>query len=268
MSNQRRVLAEVLAIDAWHQPFRTNGGTSTVHVELSFRNGHIGGDDPDFPFTFRIALKRALLTIKLEPPLKLDRHSVARSNEKDRGEHTKTVSLRDEAKANASLSGKVTPATIHASISGGASSMLETSQQDKLHITRSVPKIIATPRPMGMHEYAWELLPGHDDILDGQPWNPVDDPRFAVQSLKAIGPLPPTVKVFVSCKLQDIDITDLRLKKTGPFDVIKEAAFHRLNTTVAIQHLKLTLKDMNLEVGHLDDRFSSLIIADILASEQ
>lgn len=268
MSNQRRVLAEVLAIDAWHQPLRTNGGTSSVHVELSFRNGRIGGDDPEFPFTFRIALKRALLTVKLEPPLKLDRNSVARSIPVDQGEHTKTLSLRDEAKANASFSGKVSPSSLHASISGGASVHAEASQQDQLRVVQSIPRIIATPRPMGSHEYAWELVPGHNETLEGQPWNPVAEPRLSVHSVNSLGAIAPSIKIFVSCDLHDIEITDLKLKKNGPLDILKEAAFNRVNVAVAVQHLKLTLKEMTLEVGQLDDRFSELIVADLLSTEQ
>lgn len=267
MNNQRRVLAEVLAIDAWHQPIRTNGGTSSVHVELSFRNGRIGGDDADFPFTFRIALKRALLTVKLEPPLKLDRNSVARSIPVDVGEHTKTLSLLDEAKANVAFNGKISPSSLHASMSGGGSVKAEASQQDQLRVVQSIPRIIATPRPMGLHEYAWELVPGHNETLEGQPWNPVEQPRLSVQSLKASNSIEPVIKIFVSCDLQDIEITDLKLKKNGPLEIIKEAAFNRVNIAVAVQHLKLTLKDMSLEVGDLDDRFASLLVADIISSE-
>lgn len=71
------MLAEVLRLDAWHKPLRTDGGTSSVYVELSFEEGRLGGD-ADLPFTFRVRLKRALLTIEVEEPLKIDRASIAR----------------------------------------------------------------------------------------------------------------------------------------------------------------------------------------------
>lgn len=64
MSNNRtRVLGEVLSLDAWHDPFRCNGETSGVFVELSFHEGRLGGEESNIPFTFKIELKRALLTV-------------------------------------------------------------------------------------------------------------------------------------------------------------------------------------------------------------
>ncbi len=95
MNNQKRVLAQVLSIDAWHGPIRTDGDVSAVHVELSFQQGRMGGDDPGFPFTFNIALKRALLTVRLEPPLKLDRNSVARQIPSNQGEYTRIMAALD-----------------------------------------------------------------------------------------------------------------------------------------------------------------------------
>ncbi|WP_454280123.1 hypothetical protein [Sphingomonas sp. Marseille-Q8236] len=94
MSNNRRVLAQALAIDAWHEPMRFDGQTFSVHVELSFKSGRIGGDDPNFPFTFNIALKRALLILKMEEPLVIDRRTVARSIPANTAEMTRIVDAR------------------------------------------------------------------------------------------------------------------------------------------------------------------------------
>jgi hypothetical protein len=63
--NRTKVLGEVLSLDAWHEPFRCDGETSGVFVELSFHEGRLGGDDAAMPVTFKIELKRALLTVRL-----------------------------------------------------------------------------------------------------------------------------------------------------------------------------------------------------------
>lgn len=186
MSNNRRVLAQALAIDAWHEPMRFDGETFSVHVELSFKSGRIGGDDPTFPFTFNIALKRALLTLKLESPLAIDRRTVARSIPNSSAELTRIISAKEEAKSNIDFGGKISPESLSFALSANNSNKNIKSNERQVKIVQELPRIIANPQPRGPTEYAWELTPGQSDTLDGQPWDPVEQPRFSV-SYKANG---------------------------------------------------------------------------------
>lgn len=267
MNNQRRVLAELLSIDAWHDPIRINKNTSKVHVELSFRQGRLGGESDDFPFTFNVALKRAVLTVTLEPPLELDRNSVARRIPTNQAEMTRITSAREAAKSNSEFGGRVSPTSIAATAKAGIGKETEISRAEELKFVQPTPKIIAIPRPGGAHEYYWELLPGFDEVLDGQPWDPVKEPRFSTKVLNEDSRIERVIKATVSCKLEDIVISDLLLKNPTPINIIKEMAFNRVNEAAAIQQLKLTLKDMNLEAGAVDNRFSELMIADVLSVE-
>ena len=268
MSNKRRVLAQVLSIDAWHSPITYDGKKFSVHVELSFRNGRIGGDDPDFPFTFNIALKRALLTLELEQPLAIDRASVARHIPADQAELTKILAARDEAKTNVNFTGKITPASLALSLSGNADQTQSQSREDQIKVVQQIPRVIAQPHPIGEREYAWELSPGHGMLLEGQPWDPVEQPRLSARYIGQGRPaIEPALKAFVSCKLEDIEITDLKLKDQSISGILKEMAFNRVNEAAAIQQLKLTLREMELQTGSLGDIYSEMTIADVIVSE-
>ncbi|WP_342251386.1 hypothetical protein [Sphingomonas sp. OTU376] len=268
MNNQIRVLSQVLAIDAWHKPLRVDGGTSSVHVELSFHQGRLGGDNPDMPFTFRVRLKKALLTVSVEQPLEIDRESVARSIPPSSLEHTKILKLNEKAKQNASLLGKISPSALQIAAGASISSEVESTADEEYRFVRHIPNIIATPKPKGAREFSWELRPGQSETLEGEPWNPVEEPRLSVKSLLNQARLDPAIRVTVSCKFEDLEIDDLSLKGTGIIDIAKEALFNRMNEAAAIQQLKLTLRDAQLEFGDIDDKFSNLLIADMLASKQ
>ncbi|SEI86231.1 hypothetical protein SAMN05428950_101409 [Sphingomonas sp. OV641] len=269
MSNKRRVLAEVLSIDAWHEPMRFNGESFSVHVELSFRGGRVGGDNPDFPFTFNIALKRALLTLNLERPLIIERNSVARSIPKNKGELTRISRARDEVRSNAELGGKLSPSSMAISLSGGSKKSEAKEMEDKIKVVQEVPRIIALPLPSGLNEYAWELKPGQSETLEGQPWDPVEEPRLSAKIKTGGQPkIEPIIKAIVTCKLEDIAITELTLKDTSFLSSLKEAAFNNVNKAAAIQHLKFTLREMELETGEFGDLFSAVTIADLIVAEQ
>ncbi len=268
MSNKRRVLAQVLSIDAWHEPMKFDGQTFSVHVELSFKNGRVGGDNPDFPFTFNVALKRALLTLTLEKPLVIDRNSVARSIPLNQAEMTRIVSARDEVKSSVELGGKVSPLTMAFSLTGKTAGSEANSRENQVKVVQEVPRIIALPQPSGRREYAWELKPGQSETLEGQPWDPVAEPRFSARITTDGKPrIEPIIKAVVSCKLEDLDITDLTLKDSSVVGIFKEMAFNRVNTAAAVQHLKFTLKEMELETGDFGDLFSAVTLADVILSE-
>lgn len=267
MQNHRRVLAEVLSIDAWHDPIKVDGSTSAVHVELSFQQGRLGGDDSEFPFTFNIALKRALLTVQIEQPLVIDRRSIARPNPNQTVEITKLHAAREEAQSSIAYGAKLSPASVAAFFSASAKTDANTKREDQLKLVQAVPRIIASPRPKGEREYSWELLPSYEETLDGQPWDPVENPRLSVRGPRERGALDPVISVHVSCKLEDIQITDLTLKRSTGFGLLRDMLFDRVNEAAAIQHLKLVLRDRYLEVGHMDDRYSEVGIADVLSIE-
>lgn len=268
-SNRKRVLSDVLSVDAWHEPFRVDGTTSAVHVELSFTEGRIGGSDQEFPFTFKVSLKQALLTVSVEQPLEIDRRSIARSIPEAEVELTRLRAARDTAESRLSGKAKLTPALFGAALTGEASRKEELTEQDTLKIVQSVPEILVSPLPRSSQEYAWELVPTYRDGLRGQPWDPVDSPRLRVSPSSATLPaLLPTVSVRVSCALEDLEISDLVPKKNGLSSMVRDLIFNDINKAAAIQHLKRVLQEADLEPGTLDNRFSDILLASVLAAQE
>lgn len=263
--NRKRILSEVLSIDSWHEPFWIDGSTSAVHVELSFHEGRLGGDTDDFPFTFKINLKKALLTIRVERPLEIERSSVARSVPEAQVELTRLRMAREAAQAQVGVSANITPAALAFALRGEAKKATEISSQDELKMVQSLPETLVSPRPDGPQQYSWELEPTFRSALRGQPWDPVASPRLRVRFPGSHLKLDPCISVEIRCALEDIHISDLRPKKYGVGEDIKEMIFNRINEAAAIQHLKLTLRDADLEPSQLDNRFSEIILASVIS---
>lgn len=265
-NNRTRILSQVLSLEAWHEPFRLDGDTAAVYVELSFREGRVGGDDRDIPFTFVINLKRALLTVQLEAPLQIDRHSIARGIPETQVEHSKVRTAKLLAESSLIGKAKLSPASLHLALSGHAKADSAVSQEDQLRVVQTIPETLVTPRPENARAYSWEMEPSFHPTLRGQPWHPVDAPRLKMRVRGALGKLLPAVRAEVTCALEDIEITDLKAKNPGVNQGLRNIVYNEVSHAAAVQHLKLILKDADLEPGLLDNRFSNLIIASVLAA--
>lgn len=263
--NRLRVLAEVMSIDAWHEPFQIDGATSAVHVEVSFQQGRLGGRDSDIPFTFRIALKRALLTVHLEHPLTIKRSSVARDIPEVPAELSRILSAKKVAKTNLTTKGVLNPASLSLGLEGSATTDREATKEEQVKVVQQVPRIIATSKPRSTQEYAWDLQPTYEDYLEGQPWDPVTEPRLRVKHPTERQKLEPSIKITLSCALEDLSITDLTPKPAGFVETVKQYVANGVSYAAAVQYLKRALVDADLHVGQVDNRFSDLLIADVLA---
>lgn len=267
-NNRTRILSEIIALDAWHAPFRIDGNSSGVFVELSFQEGRIGGDNSAIPFTFKVSLKKALLTVTLESPLEIDRASIARSVPEAEIELTKIKTAKDLAEASLIGKAKISPAALHIALNGSAKTEASVSQEDQLRLVQTIPETMVTPRPRGSRGYSWEMEPSFRPNLRGQPWDPITAPRLKVKSLGKLQSIDPAIKVEIRCALEDLDISDIKKKQSGINGSIRNILYNEISEAAAIQHLKLILRDADLEAGELDNRFSGLILANVLAVPQ
>lgn len=267
-NNRARVLSEVLSLDAWHDPLRVDGTTSAVYVELTFSEGRIGGNDSKIPFTFRLSLKRALLTINVEDSLSIDRASIARSIPSAQVELSKVLTAKQLAESSLVGKAKLSPAALHIALSGEAKRESAVSQEDQVRIVQTIPETIVTPKPNGNQSYSWDLQPSFNPTLQNQPWHPIDAPRLRIKPRGKLGKILPTVNVTVNCALEDIEISELKLKNDDLNSKIRNLVHKDVNEAAAIQHLKMTLAEADLEPSELDNRFSNLLIANVLALSQ
>ncbi|WP_162928353.1 hypothetical protein, partial [Sphingopyxis terrae] len=208
-SNHKRILSDVLALEAWHDPFLISDQAAGVYVELAFSEARIGGESPEIPFTFKLALRRALLTVTVSEPLQIDRNSVARSVPEAQVEFSRLKLAKDQVASDAKVKGRISPSSMHLALEGSTSYDQEVTRQDQLKLVQTLPETLVSPIPVGNSAYSWSMEPTFRETLSGQPWNPVDSPRFKIKPPKNFSKFDASIKIEVTCALEDIKISDI-----------------------------------------------------------
>jgi hypothetical protein len=269
VTNRRSLLSEVVSLDAWHSPMKVGPGKSEVCVEITFKEGRLGGDDDDFPFTFKMALKRATLAVKLEAPLTIDRRSIARNIPDTLIEQSKVRTLRSKIQSMLSANTQIGTGGLNARLEAGSMGEIAGASEDEIRLIQKVPPILVASEPFGSHEYRWTLEPAIAATLIGQPWDPVAQPRLAARhNFDQLPKLAPEIEVTLSCKLSDTLIEDIQPKDRNMRDLLRGRYSGDARTAAAQQHLKQILRMANLEPGTMDNRFASLIIASVISASE
>lgn len=266
MNNRRRVLAELVSIDAWHEPFHISQGSYGVHVELSFHEARLGSDDPESPVTFRACLRRALLIVSIESPLRIDRASIARSIPIKQAEHTKILRAKNQVRSEVGMKTSIEPRKLAAAVGFSASIESDVSREDEIRFVQTLPETIVTARPQDGMRYRWDMEPSLSDHLSGQPWDPIEAPRMKVILPKTIG-IDPAIKVEIRCAREDLVISDIELKDKSMWSQLESRVRGDLSDATAVQHLKNLLIGADLEPGDIDNRFHEIILADLFAAD-
>lgn len=264
--NRRQFLSEIMSIDAWHDPIVYNSNSAGVYVDMTFEEGRIGGDRGEIPFTFKLNLKRALVTVEVGKSLKFDRRRVARTVPESNVEHTRLRGAREIAESEISSSGSVDLAALAVAISGGAKKRDEISREDEIRLVQTLPETLVTPKSGGISGYSWILEPTFRDFLRGQPWDPFEEPRLFVDNIdKDLNEH--HISVGVHCAFEDLDISDIQPKASMASRDQEELLFHDVNKKSAEHFLKLLLTEAHLLPGRLDNRFRNVVIASVIALE-
>lgn len=265
-SNRRRLLSDLLSIDAWHDPIRVDERTAKVHVELTFKEGRVGGNDAELPFTFRVSLHKAEMTVKLESPLTYDRNTVARSIPAAWAELTRIRTAREQAERTAKVGMNIDAASFAAAFRAQAGETKSDQREDVLKVVQTIPEIMVTPSPSGNNSYSWAMEPTWRPFLSGQPWHPTEQPRMLV-GLNKKTKIDPAISVELRCAFEDIAIYELETKETSVFGLLKASAFNMVNEKAAIQYLKKLITQADLEPSAMDNRFNDVLLASVISLE-
>jgi hypothetical protein len=265
--NRLRLLSDVLSLDAWHSPMRTDRASCQVCVELTFKEGRLGGEDEDFPFTFRLSLKRALMTIRLEEPLDIVRDSVARNIPDSQVHQTRLRAVRDGLIGSIGGEAKISPDTFVAALNAKLKTERTVQNEEETSFIQILPPILAVSEPRGRREYSWTLEPTFMPALRGQPWDPVESPRLSARyDPRKISKVTPAISVRIECALEDLLIQDINPKDRSLQETISNILPGDTRLAAAKQHIKHVLRVANLEPGGLDNRFSRFLVASVLAA--
>jgi hypothetical protein len=132
LTDRIKVFSDVVSIDAWHDPILGKAVPSGVMVDLSFTEGRLGGTEAEFPFTFRIRLKKAVLRIFVEKPLIIDRNSVSRVSHELRVTHNIINEVKEDLRASAKVDISFSPTKLRAAIETKLKAATQSTQTDNV----------------------------------------------------------------------------------------------------------------------------------------
>lgn len=269
-SNARRILRDLVSIEAWYEEFTEDAPSSALTVDLAFREANFGGKETD-KVQFTVRLKRAELSILPEKlgSISVDRKTVFRARRHSKGV-IKTSNTATVTKG-ASLSGELgignTGVQGRAAASGSAN--IKKENTSTLEIEQKFSNIICEHHYGGGDVHCWTMYsnkpPAH---LEGHVW---DEPTHLMDLIHSnartnqrIGS---SVTLQVKCLRKDIDILDIQiLDNQNQWSRFKRKQ-EEMKLRLAEQVIKDNLTDQGLNFDNLSRDHAELIIADIIAEE-
>ena len=220
--NRRKAFADVVAIDAWHDSFSPEVSSVDLHADVVFGTARVGGD-AESPVRFRLSAKRAEIVVIIpdSEPVSVDKKSVVRDAPELQGRLTKIVeqsaqaSLKGSASVSASVSASHT--TMAAALGVETSGQANRSSSEKFEISETVQFLAVTQSKTADGHYRWLIESRAGKILEGRPWVANKQPRLKLidERRDRSKGIPPTVRVEIRCRREDLHIEDLEIKDEG-----------------------------------------------------
>lgn len=267
-SNRIRVLSEVVALDAWHDPFIPATGSSSVYVELCFKNSCVGGDLDEFPFTFRMSLKRAELKISVDDPLRIIRKSIAQGTLDGSVSRVMTMAAKGKIRTGAKATGEIGASGANIDFGINAERTNDLLKDDERVFSSTTPRIVCVGEPCGDGSYKWAMEPAVLDTLCNQPWDKTQERLRVHYDVGRFNPLHPEIKAELTCRFEDIKIDDVLPKEPKFSEQVTSLCRSDSRLKAAKHQLKLLLRDADLEVGAMDNRFATVILGQVVAASE
>jgi hypothetical protein len=267
-NNRTRSFGEIITLEAWHDKFDDTNQKVSLHADVVFREGRLGGD-PTSEVKFRLSVKQAELVIILPElePVKVDPSSVLR-DDSDLTIH-RTLNKNTETNAGASADIKMISTakekiSADVSVSGGQK-ISETEVVEAVEVLKKM-RVVQSKTADG--HYRWELSPAGNTILEGRPWNPNDHPRLKLVDLRSDRSkgIAPAIMLEVRCLREDLRITNIELKDNNLFRKLKEGKAFQNKLIAAQAYIRQRLINEGLNFGDLSDSYAPVVLARIQAA--
>jgi hypothetical protein len=262
--NRRRAFADIVTIDAWHQDFGDNKAKADLHADVVFGTGRVGGE-PDSPIRFRLSIRRAeiIVIIPETEPVAVDPSSVSRDSPNIVGRSIQTVERETHISANAagalslSRQGGNTKGILRAKAGN------KQSRKTKLQLSSQIRLMIVTQSKTAGGDYRWIVEPQVSGVLSGRPWDALKEPRLKLldQRKNRTKGIPPSVRVEVRCRREDLFIQDLQIKDETLWEAAKRKVGFRNKMAAAVSYIRNKLSEEGLEVSNIEDAFSEITLA-------
>jgi hypothetical protein len=266
--NRRRAFADVVTVEAWHDDFKKGASRVDLHADVVFGTARLGGER-ESSVRFRLSIRRAELLIiipELEP-VSVDAESVSRDSPSLHGRLIEIIEEKRAVGAKATASASLDIVHPHASVSSEAEGHVSKSLSKKLELSTSVALMMVTQSKSSEGHYRWLIESTSGSMLEGRPWDAGKQPRLRLidkRSDPSKG-IPPTVRVEVRCRREDLIISDLQMKDEGIWTAVKSRVGHKNRMAAAISYIRNRLSEENLEVQNMEDVFGQLTLGSTIA---
>lgn len=266
--NRKRAFADVVTIDAWHKAFDDQTSTADLHADVVFGTARVGGE-ADSPVRFRLSVKRAEIVVIIpdSEPVVVDRESVSRDEPEVQGKLTEVVEQSAQAHAKGSASASVSAAGFSgsASLEGNAQTAISTSK--RLELSENIQLMLVTQSKTADGHYRWLAEPRTSKVLQGRPWDATKNPRLNLidkRKDRSKG-IPPTVRVELRCRREDLAIDDLVTKDENLWEKIQTRSGFKNRIAAAESYIRDRLSKEGLEVKNIEDIFGQVTLANVTA---
>lgn len=266
--NRRRAFADVVTIDAWHDTFDGDHSVVDLHTDVVFGTARVGGE-PEAPVRFRLSIKQAevVVVIPESEPVAVDTKSVSREMPEQEGRLTKVIEHTAQARAKGNITGSISPTALSASASAESGIEGSLSATKKLEVSATIQFMIVTSSKTAEGHYRWLVKPGTTETLQGRPWDAIKQPRLTLidrRKDRSRG-IPPTVRVEVRCRREDLLIDDLEIKDEGIWESAKRRMGFQNRLAAAVSYIRDHLSAEGLEVKNIEDIFGQVTLGSTTA---
>lgn len=213
-NNLRKMFGDIVSVDAWRTSFDEDGRAS-VHVDLSFLTGHVGGED-HFAVTFTVSLKRAVVKIIIPETENIAVIQSSVDREPTLEGIKKVIKESQIGHAGSAAVDARFRAPLSVTARGEAEITTAGSKKTKTEYNSKISEFQIRQLVDGAKNYGWEITSSENGVLDGKVWDPVRRLRLSVKKI-AESKIEPSMQVCVYCRMGDISIDNIKIKGKTAF---------------------------------------------------
>jgi hypothetical protein len=266
--NRKRAFADVVTIDAWHDGFTANVSTVDLHTDVVFGTARVGGESQS-PVRFRLSAKRAevVVIIPESEPVSVDKKSISRDSPELEGRLTQILEQSSQMNAKGLLSTSASSKGIAASATADVGAQSQHTASKKLEVSATIQFLVVTQSKTADGQYRWSIEPQTKEILEGRPWDATKQPRLKLidERKDRTKGIPPTVRVEVRCRREDLLIKDIQIKDEGLWQAAKRRVGFKNKMAAAESYIRDHLSQEGLEVRNIEDIFGTVTLASATA---
>lgn len=267
-NERRQAFSDVVAAEAWHLPFDSTNRVVDLHVDVVLGTARLGEEAASL-VRFRLGVRRAEVVIVIPElePVTVDPASVSRDapqvtgRKVRKGSEATTRSIG--AKFGSLFKRGIPKFGLQLDIGGEA----RASESQDWEAASTLELISVTQSLSNDGHYRWILLPQLTPGLTGRPWDAVKKPLLKLIDGRqiALSAIPPSVRVEVRCRREDLIISDLDLKDESLMAHLSSRSGFKNRLAAAESYIRDQLISGGLEVGDMHELLSRFTLANVVA---